>query len=175
MPGNHRRVLFLAAEAAAGFGLHDAHFVVGQTEQHLQRAVHVVRTLHRSVHRYGVVRPRHGDDAVGLDVQLLLMTGSILALDDHIGAREAFRDVALHDRGVLERRRGPFGVVVRRRRAVVDVHVGGEERVAIGVREQQNRLRDVADLALGERGLIIVDQRDDVSARNVGVADNGEP
>ena len=43
MAGDHRRVFFLAAEAAAGFGLHDAHAIARQPEQNVKRPVHVVR------------------------------------------------------------------------------------------------------------------------------------
>ena len=42
------------------------------------------------------------------------------------------------------------------------------------MREQQDRLRDVADRALREARLIVLDQRDDVAARNVAVVDDGE-
>ena len=81
--GDHRRVLLLAAEAAAGLGLDDAHLVRRETEQDRQRAMNVVRALQRSVQRdAAVLRNRH--DAVRLDVELFLMTGAVLALDDHV-------------------------------------------------------------------------------------------
>ena len=110
VPGDHRRVLFLAAEAAAGLRLHDADLVARQPEQHHQRAVHVVRALHRSVHGdpVDVVRhavARHGDDAVRLDVELLLVPDPVLALDDDVGEREAVVDVPLLDGDRLEHRR----------------------------------------------------------------------
>ncbi len=56
---------------------------------------------------------------------------------------------------------------MRRRRAVVDLDVGREQRLAILVREQQDRLGDMPDRALGQTRLIVVDQRDDVAARDV--------
>ena len=39
--------------------------------------------------------------------------------------------------------------------------------IAIGVRQQQDRLGDVPDRALGEARLVVVDQRDDVAAGDV--------
>jgi hypothetical protein len=42
------------------------------------------------------------------------------------------------------------------------------------VREQHDRLGDVANLALGEQGLVVLDQRDDVPAGDVPVIDDGE-
>ena len=103
VPGNHRRVLFLAAEAAAGFGLNHAHLVARQTEQHGQRPVHVVRALHRAVDRDPAgISIGHRDDAVGLDVELLLVTGAIFALDDEIGLRKPLVDVPLVDANGLE-------------------------------------------------------------------------
>ena len=60
------------------------------------------------------------------------------------------------------------------RLAVVDLHVGREQGVAILVREQQDRLGEVPDVALGEARLVVVDQRDDVASRNVAEVDDGE-
>ena len=48
----HRRVFFLAAKPAAGFGLDDADAIGRQLQQHHQRLVHVVRALQRSVDRH---------------------------------------------------------------------------------------------------------------------------
>ena len=42
------------------------------------------------------------------------------------------------------------------------------------MREQQDRLRDMTDRPLGQTRLVIVDERDDVSARDVAVIDDGE-
>ena len=86
-----RRILLLAAESAAGFGLHDAHAIGRQTEQHGQRTVHVVRALHRPVDGHAIVFG-HGNHAVGLDVELLLMPGPVLAFDDDVGRRKAIGD-----------------------------------------------------------------------------------
>ena len=81
MTRQHRRVFFLAAESAAGFRLHDAHALGRQLQQHDQRLVHVVRALQRSVDGHLAVAG-HGDHAVGLDVELLLVAGAIFAFDD---------------------------------------------------------------------------------------------
>ena len=84
--GNHRRVLLLSAEAAAGFGLDHSDLLRRKTEQHGQRAMDVVGTLQRAVQRDAAML-RHRDDAVRLDVELLLMTGAVLALDDDVRLR----------------------------------------------------------------------------------------
>ena len=67
-----------------------------------------------------------------------------------------------------------FRVVDGRRGPVVDRHLGGEQRLAVLVRQQQDRLRHVADRPLGQARLIVLDQRDDVAAGNVAVVDDGE-
>ena len=88
VPGDHRRVFFLAAKSAAGLGLDDADLVAGQPEQHRQRPVHVVGALQRAVDGDAAARLGHGDDAVRFDVQLLLMPDPVLALDDDVGGGE---------------------------------------------------------------------------------------
>ena len=45
----------------------------------------------------------------------------------------------------------------------------------MAVRDEQDRLGRVADRALGETRLIVVDQRDEVAAGDVAVVDDGEP
>ena len=54
--GNHRRVFFLAAKPAAGFGLNHAHAIFRQAENRHQRFVNVVRTLQRTPNRNSFVR-----------------------------------------------------------------------------------------------------------------------
>ena len=107
----------------------------------------------------------HGDHAVGLDVDLLLVADAVLALDDLVGGGEAGLEVALVDRDLLEDLRRPLRVEERLGRLVVDVHLGREQPLAVLVREQQDRLGDVAHDVLGQARLIVVDQRDDVAAR----------
>ena len=148
VPGNHRRVLLLAAETAAGLGLHDADLIARQAQQHHQRAMHIVRTLQRAVHRHPAsVIVGHRDHAVRLDVQLFLMTEAILPLDHQIGRRQSGIDVALVDADRLEDGRGGLRIEIRRGRAVVDLDVGRQETLAILVREQQDGLGDMPDRA----------------------------
>jgi hypothetical protein len=45
---------------------------------------------------------------------------------------------------------------------IIDLHVGREQRLAILMRQQHDRLGDVTDLAFDQARLIVVDQRDDV-------------
>ncbi len=86
-----RRVLFLAAEAAARLHLHDAHVVPRQAEQRRQRLVHVVRALQRSPDGDAVRRAGDGDHALRLDVELLLRAGFVLAFDDRARPARARR------------------------------------------------------------------------------------
>ena len=65
-------------------------------EQALERLVHVERTLDRAVDGDAAVFG-HGDDAVRLDVDVLLMSGAVRAFDDDVGARERGVDVAFLD------------------------------------------------------------------------------
>ena len=67
VPGDHRRILFFAAEPAARLGLNDADFMVGKAEKHLQRPVDVVRALHRTV-QGDPAAGGHRNRAVRLDV-----------------------------------------------------------------------------------------------------------
>ena len=105
MAGDHHEVLFLAAEPAAGLGLDDANLVVGQPHEHGERAMHVVRTLERTVDRDRPAGPGHRHHAVRLDIELLLVAHAILALDDRIGGCEPLLDAALVDGNPLEDRR----------------------------------------------------------------------
>ncbi len=82
MARDHRGVLFLAAEAAAGLGLHDAQMAVG-TQQTAHRLDDVEGTLDRAVDRDAVLLG-YGDDAIGLDVDVLLVAGAVGAFDDPV-------------------------------------------------------------------------------------------
>src|SRR6266849_1131964 len=61
----------------------------------------VVRTLHRAHHRHLTVA-RNSDHALRLDIELLLMRDSILALDDLISRGESLVDVTPSDQEPLE-------------------------------------------------------------------------
>ena len=102
MTRDDRRVLFLAAKAAAGLHLHDAHLVGRQVEERPQRLVDVVRALHRAPDRDAVGGVRRRDHAVRFDVELFLRAGLVFALDDELGRRQRAIDVAARDEVVLE-------------------------------------------------------------------------
>ncbi len=116
----------------------------------------------------------HGDHAVGLDVDVLLVADPVLALDNLVGEPEAGLDVALVDGDRLEDLGRVQRVEDRLGRLVVDVDVGRDQALPILVREQQDRLRDVPDHVLGQARLIVDDERDDVAAGDVAVIDDGE-
>ena len=108
MAGDHRRVFFLAAEAAAGLRLNDADLFIRKAKQDFQRAMHVVRTLHRAVNRDAVIGAGgigHGNHAVRLDIELFLVARAIVAVDNHIGRSKTGLEIALVDGDRLEDRR----------------------------------------------------------------------
>ena len=172
-----RRILFLPAEAAPGLGLHDPHLLGRQPQRNGQRAMHVIGTLQRPVDRHTrpprppVERPepRHRDHPVGLDVELFLMPGAILAVDHHGRVRPAARQVALVDGDVLETHRREHRVVDRRLGGVLDGHRADRrgESFAIGVGQEQHRLGHVAHLGFRQARLVVGDEGDDVGTGDV--------
>ncbi len=90
--GEERRVLLLAAEAAAGDGLRHVDAVVGEAEDPLDSLLDVERALERALDVRALVVPE-GDHPVRLDVDVLL------------GAR--FVDAAHDDLAPLDGRRRP--------------------------------------------------------------------
>jgi hypothetical protein len=165
---DHRRILLLASESAAGLGLDDPHLFVGQPEKDLQRAVNVVRALERAVHGDAAVL-RHGDHAVGFDVELFLVPGTVLSLDDDLGVAEPAGEVALFNRDLLEDLWRACGVVARLASAIVDRDptLRVQESLAFLVRDEEDRLGEVADFFFRQTWLIELDQRDRVSAGDV--------
>jgi hypothetical protein len=173
MGGDHARILFLAAEAAARLGLDDADVLDRAAEQHLERLQDVVGTLERAIEREPRAL-RHGDDAVRLDVDVLLGAGRVRAFDHHVRAREAALQIPLLDQDVLEHLLGALGIEERLLALVVDPDACGHERLTTLVGEQENGLRRVPHDAVHEAGLVLLDQRDRVLARDVAVIDHRE-
>ena len=97
MEPDHRRVLLLATEPAAGLRLDDSGLDIVHPEATLQRAVDVVRALQRAVNGHAAVVGRDGDDRVVLDVELFLVTDAVLALEHEVGGGESGVRVALGD------------------------------------------------------------------------------
>jgi hypothetical protein len=62
----------------------------------------VVRTLHRAVDGHAAVGSRHRDNAIRLDVELLLVSHSVLTFDNEISHGEATVDVSFIDGNLLE-------------------------------------------------------------------------
>jgi hypothetical protein len=56
----------------------------------------------------------------------------------------------------------------------LDLHLRRQQALAIGMRQQHDRLRDMADRSLGQTGLIVFNQCDDVPSWNVAVVDDRE-
>ena len=114
-------------------------------------------------------------DAVGLDVDVLLVADPVLAFDNLVGEAEAGLDVALADGDRLEDLGRVQRIEHRLGRLVLDVDVGRDQALPIRMREQQDRLRVVPDHPLGQARLIVDDERDDVAPWDVAVIDDGEP
>ena len=86
--GDHRRVLLLPAEAAAGLRLDDLSLSVVEAERPPHRFVDVVGALQRAVYRDAAVLAGDGDHRLVLDVELLLVADPVRPLDDQVGARQ---------------------------------------------------------------------------------------
>ena len=168
-----RRIFLLAAESAACLRLYDSDSMGRQTKQHGQRPVHVVRALQRSVDGHAIVLG-HGNHAVGLDVELLLVPRAVLAFDHDVGSRKSIGDDALVDCNRLEAPVRSLGIEERRLRGVVDRHTRCQQALAIFMGEQQNGLGDVIDLVLSQARLVVVDERNDVASWDVAIIDNGK-
>ena len=148
--GDDRGVLLLASEPAAGLRLDDPGLLGRQVERPLHRLVDVVRALERAVDGDPAVLARDRDHRVVLDVELLLVTDAVLALEDEVGLGEAALEVAGRDlvvgehvaRSRADRRPAAAGVV-----RSVHGAPGVAERLAVGRREEHERLGVVLDLA----------------------------
>jgi hypothetical protein len=79
------REVFLAAEGSAGLGLDNATLFSREIEYQRERMDEVERTLHRAADGYAFGRGILCDDAIILDVELLLRSGPVLAFDDEVG------------------------------------------------------------------------------------------
>src|SRR3954451_1020509 len=87
VPGDHRRVFLLPAETATGLCLHNADRRAG-AKQAFECFDRIEWTLHRAEYRDAVIL-RNGDDAVWLDVDVLLMSRSIRSFHDNVGRGES--------------------------------------------------------------------------------------
>ncbi len=184
--------ILLASEGSAGFGLDDAALLGGEVEDEFEGMDEIVGALHGAADRdsgFGVVL---GDDAVVLDVELLLRARSVLAFDDKVGGLpDIFRDglpILLHQvglEGVGLLAFAPddlfflFGVLdgVDGGEFFVgdaDGGYGGGEYSAVGVSEEEDGLFCVVDVGDGEAGVVFCEVDDAVFAWYVGGGDDGE-
>ena len=164
-----RGIVLLAAEPAARLLLDDDDAGAVEAERALQRRVDVVRALERAVDDHPAVVARDRDHRLGLQVQLLLVTGPVGSLEHQVGAREARLQVTLDDLERLAGHRRRERIEHRRQRLGPEAdgvpRRPGERAVRRG--DQRHRLRHVADLVGDERGLVVRDGRDHVVARDV--------
>ena len=168
--GHDRRVLLLAAEAAAGLRLGDDGLLVGEPEGALQRLVDVVGALHRARDGDAAVRSWHRDHGLVLDVELLLVADAILALDDEAGRGERGFDVAAADlvgRELLARRASGSRTGAQRLRAQRDATLRLAQGGPVRRRDERHRLGMVADDISGEGRHVRLDGAHDVLAGDV--------
>jgi hypothetical protein len=184
-------VLF-AAEGSAGFGLDDAALFGGEVEDEREGVDEVEGALHRTADGDAFGRGVFGDDAVVLDVELLLGSGAVLPFDDEVGGLpDLFRDgglVLLHQVGLegvglfafspddLFFFFGLFDGVDGGEFFVGDVDggYGGGKQDPVGVGEEEDGLFGVVDVGDGEAGVVFGQVDDGVFAGDVGGGDDGE-
>ncbi len=179
MGGNHRGVFFLAAEAAACFGLDDADAIFRQAKNRGECLVDIVRALQGAPDRDAFGGIRAGDDSLGLDVKLLLRAGLILAFDDERSLRPGAIDIALVHRERFEDIvLAPDDFLLCERildgedcgqRLDSDAHGAARffQQIFVGMREKNHRLFRVIHELIREAGLVVDHQRDVVFAGNV--------
>ena len=171
MQRDHRGVLLLAAEAAAGLRLDDHRQLAAHLERPLHGLVDVVRALQRAVDGDAAILARHRDHGLVLDVELLLVADPVGPLDHHVRPGHGRRRIAAFD-GVLGELVLALERVEDRRQSLgpqAEVVTRLAHRRPIGCRDQRHRLGLVADLAAHrhQHRLVVVDQADHVLARDV--------
>ena len=178
--GDDGRVLFLAAEAAAGFHLHNADLVRRQVEDRLQRLVDVVRALHRTPDRDAIGAAGRRHHPVRFDIQLFLRASLVFALDDDVRGGNRGVDItachhivledvvaAPHDRvtreRLIHREHGWLGINH-------DVYATPRffDEMAIRVSQEHDRLFWMIDAIGRQAGLVVDDEGDSVDAGHVG-------
>ena len=177
-PGARRRV-FLAPEAAARDGLHDAHAIQVEAEGGGDGLLHVEGALQGAHHRHPARAVGHGDHPVGLDVGVLLVGRVVGALHHHeVAAREGGRGLAsphLPVRQHLARPQRVFHVEGGRARLVVDEDRGqglAQGLSVVGGHEGHGLAHVTHELA-GQDRPVGLDHGDDVLARDVRGAEHG--
>ena len=178
---DHRRVVLLAPEPATRDRLDHAHLLRRQGEHALQGVVHEVGALERAAHHDAALGGALGDHAVVLDVELLLVPAAVDPLDHEIRVRETRHEVAVRDVVLLEEVVLAVDLHPRRERVLdrehgverldLDAHgtQGGLGALGIGVRQQQDGLVRVLDLAHDQERLVLEDVGHAVLARDVPV------
>src|SRR5436189_4088732 len=102
------------------------------------------------------------------------MAGSIRAFDDKVCGGERRIDVALHDIDRLENAVRLLGIEYGSLFVVLYHDPSSVQDLEILVGQQKNRLGHVANVALDEEWLILLDEVDDVSSGHVAVVDDIE-
>ena len=179
MSGNHRRIFFLAAKAAAGFSLNHANLFFRQTKQLNQSLVHVVRTLHRTPHSHAIRSVRNRNRAIVFNVKLLLCARVIFTFDYEVRLRphvvhvafinqKLFEDIVFAPDDFLLFQR-VFQRKDRRQFFVFDAHIAPRffEPVLVLMSEQNDWLFGMIHKVVGKIRLVVEDQRNIVLAGNV--------
>jgi len=174
------------AACAARLSLNDAHFILGQVEDRHQRFVHIKRALERAPHRHSGLLIPLSDDAVVLDVQMLLRAGSVFTFDDMRGIVPGSVHIAFLEQERFQKIiRVPddralafafFNAEDRRQRFIFNLHRGNgfAQLVLVRVSKQHNCFVTVIHLSVCEAGLIGNNELNVVCSGNVGGGDDGK-
>ena len=186
MRGDVRRILLLAAEAAAGGAVDDPYrprITAGDRSQCVQ---HVVGTLHRSFDHQHAAGVDMGDHALRLDVHMFLGTGLEATFENDLRRRFARSEVTARHQVIAEDVAGTHLAAQRerivdrehRRRIGAFVHRHRRQRLAqqatVRMREQQHRLAGMAEPVAGQHRLVLLDHPGGIGARDIGSGNHDE-
>ncbi len=183
---NERRHVLFPAERAARRRLHHVHLGKRQAEDAGHRPLYVKRALHRAVYGHRAVLIRDRYRSLCLKVSVLLISGTVLSLYNHIRLSEADVGIAFADAHVVEQivptfrslRHGNRGRIGGKRinrignkwkRFVVDLRQPFRTPCSGAIRccNERNRFPDVAHNSSSESRLVVVNNMNHVLARNV--------
>ena len=148
--------------------------------------MYVKRTLHRTPDGEAAGAAGLCDHSIGFDVKLFLRSGAVFSFDDpgsvfpglvyiSLFHPVAFEDVVfapddeLAALAFFDGVDGGCGLI-----ADLDGRHRGCQGVPIGMRQQQDRLFRMIHHSIGQAGLVIHDERDDIAAGNIFGGDDGE-
>src|ERR1700690_2971541 len=94
MSSEDGRIIFFAAEGSAGLCLNHSYLIFGHIKNRKQRFVHIKGALQRTPHSIPGLHSPISDDAVVIDIEMLLSSGAVFAFDDMRGTFPDLIDIA---------------------------------------------------------------------------------